>query len=280
MTHCLKQDYLEAIGIQCWQLKLSQEHSVPVDEELDANDFNNTSEKQTTSYSNSQSDSELLKNSELIAEPEEHYNTPSVVVENSSETVPNLSDESIINFDNNPLLQSIQNCHQCSERKGRLNALIGQGTANASVFIITDAPNAEEDRAGHYLTGLSKSLFQAMLETINITSEYYLTGIVKCFSLDQFLLSADEINNCSKYLHQQLELIKPTVIVSFGISQAQTLLATKESFKELRGKIHTVNINNIEYRLVVTFHPAYLIRNPLFKKEALKDLLLINSIAK
>jgi len=178
------------------------------------------------------------------------------------------------------LLQSIQSCQRCPTRARRLNALVGQGNIDASILIICDAPNAEEDRAGHYLTGATETLFQAMLKSVDLGNDYFLTGIIKCHSLENFLVEASELINCADFLSAQLKQIKPDLVVVFGAAQAQAVLTTSASFNELRGKVHKVTLNHTEYPLVATYHPAYLLRNPLYKKQALADLLMIKTTLK
>ncbi len=119
-----------------------------------------------------------------------------------------------------------------------------------------------------------------MLNTIGLAAEYFLSGIIKCHSLEQFQVSEQEIRNCAVHLNAQLEQINPSVLMVYGAAQTQSVLQSKQSFNELRGKIHRVTINHRQYPLVVSYHPAFLLRNPLYKREALKDLIMLKNLLK
>lgn len=188
----------------------------------------------------------------------------------------NTSAVSELTIENNTeLSQLVAQCHTCPERSHRLNSLTGQGSSNASVLFITDAPNADEDSAGHYLDSSGLSLFKAMTKSIGIADNYYYTGIVKCHSLQDFVVSAEDIEQCSGFIEQQVEQIKPDLIVILGVNPARALLRSSQTFNELRGHIHQLNINKQTYPAIVSYHPAYLLRNPLYKRQAFSDLLLI-----
>ncbi|MCU7836819.1 MAG: uracil-DNA glycosylase [gamma proteobacterium symbiont of Taylorina sp.] len=200
------------------------------------------------------------------------------IVDNSSSSdqVPTL--EQVDNIPVNKSIRKITSCSLCSSRKNHLKVLSGEGNADAQVFFICEAPNAAEEREGHYLTDDSHSLFKKMLDVIGITNNYFFTGLIKCHSFENFLISEAEINNCRSHLITQLEQVKPDVLILLGTIQAQALLKSTDSFNQLRNKIHTIEINNQSYQAIVSYHPAYLLRNPLYKKEALKDLILIKSV--
>ena len=276
MSERIRQEYLKAIGIQSWLLrsaieKPEQELLLEQPEQLIP----------VTEQNHYPVDFLPEKDTEVPKVSEKPFVTPATSDANTMEAVVLAAEniESVAVFDKE-LETRINECQRCNERSGRLNALIGQGDANASVFFITDAPTAEEDREGHYLTGSASSLFQAIIRSIGAGCNYYLSGIVKCFSMDEFLTSKQAISNCSEFLLQQLETVKPRILVALGANQGRALLKQQIPFNEMRGKIHTIELNNQEYTLLVTYHPSFLIRNPLYKKQALDDLLLIKSILK
>jgi len=187
----------------------------------------------------------------------------------------------LVQKDNVPFNQYtdvIESCSLCSSRKNHLSILSGNGNADADVFFIAEVPNAAEERDGHYLTDGTQLLFDKMLESIGINNNYFFTGLVKCYSFEQFLVTEEETNNCRSHLIRQLEQIKPKILVLLGSIPAQALLNSTESFNQLRNSIHTIEINHQTYQAIVSYHPAYLLRNPLYKKEALKDLILINQL--
>ncbi len=173
------------------------------------------------------------------------------------------------------LEQKISGCQLCPGRSQRLHSLSGQGFPNAPVFFISDAPNADEDRAGHYLTDTRGHLFHKMLATIGIEQQYFYSGLVKCHSLQDFVVSEADAQQCSVFLAEQIRQLKPQLIVILGINPARILLKTTKTFKQLRGQLHNLNIAGQEYPALVSFHPDYLLRNPLDKKAALADLILI-----
>lgn len=281
MNNYLRQQYLDAIGIQIWQLKTALN-----DEMCDSlDDVSDIAEEKTiavlpTTVQASQTftmQAEPVKpESEQVSKVqiEESHNRP---VEDKT-----VDDKTVTeNIECVPELElTIKQCKQCPGRQTRLNALSGQGNAGASVFIISEAPTAEEDRSGHYLTEQTMSLFQSMFHSINSIDDYFITGIIKCYSLSEYLVSKDEISRCSTFLHAQIEQVKPSVILVLGAVQAQTVLQSDESFNQLRGKIHYVTINDKEYPVIVSYHPAYLVRNPIYKREALKDLIMIKELIK
>ncbi len=297
MDNHLRQQYLDAIGIQVWQLKSAVDSDTPVSLDEDVHEF--ISEPQPVVEHEPQSLVEQKPQSvvveqetqqvsqeppSFISKPEQLSQAPQL-----SEPVSNLKIKEPVEAKLTPVervepdsefVQTIKNCQQCPGRQTRLNALAGQGNNNASVFVISEAPNAEEDRFGHYLSEQSMSLFQSMLQSINSYDDYFFTGIIKCHSLTDFLISEDEINHCASFLQSQIEQTKPSVLLVLGAAQAQTMLQSKQSFNELRGKLYHIKINDREYPLVVSYHPAYLIRNPIYKREALKDLILIKSLIK
>jgi len=253
MNNSLRTLYLKTIGIQSWQLK-----SAPDIEPVEL--------IQTSTSPFFKGGLKGVK--QLVSNP---LSPPSK--EGGSE-------DPVVTELDSKLCQTIKHCQLCASRTKRLNALPGQGNSQASVFFISEPPNAEEDRSGHYLTGQAQTLFHAMLESIGLNEQYFLTGLIKCHSSEQFLLTDEEVKNCATHLQAQLQEIKPTVLIVFGAVQAQMVLQTEQSFNELRGKTHSVKINEKNYSVVVSYHPAFLLRNPLYKREALKDLIMVKKLLK
>ncbi len=251
----LQQAYLNALGIQSWQLKDAPVEDEP--EDLDG-DVLQTAEQPVKT----ESVPVPMKQVEPIIQPEPE---PEDIV--SEAPIPLDSDSE--------LAKKIQQCHTCQSRSQRLNTLAGQGSETSSIFFISDAPDADEDRAGHYLSESSAMLFSAMTDSIGITQDYFYTGIVKCHSLQDFVVSEADIEHCSAFLAQQIIQLKPELIVILGINPARALLQTVETFTQLRGQIHKLVIAGNEYPVLVSYHPTYLIRNPLYKREAMADLIQI-----
>lgn len=316
MNNYIRQQYLDAIGIQSWQLKSAVDNDILDSLDDDVLEIIEESQpvveqkpqqlapepqqiiQEPLSVVEQEPQPRIIDPEQFAPEPQPSKPEPSISepasnpvsnliikeqeqeqVEAKATTVERVEIVDIVESDLE-LDQTIKNCKQCPGRQTRLNALAGQGNSNASVFVISDAPNAEEDRAGHYLTEQSLSLFQSMLHSINSHDDYFFTGIIKCHSLSDFLVSEDEINHCASFLHTQIEQTKPSVLLVLGAAQAQTMLQSKQTFNELRGKVYHIKINDQEYPLVVSYHPAYLLRNPIYKREALKDLIMIKNLIK
>lgn len=300
MNNNIRQQYLDAIGIQSWQLKsaLDNEQLDCLEDDLPEIVEDPQLIEQEPQPVIQEPRPVIQESMKIIGESQSFKNTFQPVITEAidqildktqeekgiKETVKDsVQDSTIISegvASDSELVRAIKNCKQCSSRQTRLNAVSGQGNSNASVFVISEPPNAEEDRSGHYLTEQTMPLFDSMLQSINANDDYFFTGIIKCYSLTDYLFSEDEISHCSSYLQMQIEQTKPSVLLVLGAIQAQSILRSKKCFNELRGKIHYVKINDKEYPVVVTYHPAYLLRNPLYKREALKDLIMIKNLIK
>jgi len=253
MNQSLRRLYLDAMGIQSWLLKSTLDEPL-IELEIESEE------------------PQLKTLAPKTLAPE---NEPEKML--SKNIVPDIVAEKIIYTHDSDLVQMIRECKKCPSRQHRLNALIGQGSDDAPVFVITGAPTAEEDRAGHYCSGLSESLLFAMLCSVRLENSFYLSGLLKCYSMTDFVLNEQDVAQCIPYLYAQIEQVKPSILFVLGAFEAQNLLKTKQSFNDLRGKVHNVRINNKEYAVIVSYHPAYLLRNPLYKKESLKDLILLKA---
>ncbi len=242
MNLSLRHSYLDAMGIQSWSLKSTLDESL----------------------------SELKISQEQIPQEQIPQKEMAQFIEKDQQ-------ETTINK-HSELSQVIRLCKKCPSREHRLNALIGQGSHNAKVFVITGAPTAEEDRVGHYLSGSSESLFHAMLCSVGLDNTVYVSGLLKCYSMTDFIVNKQELEYCLSYLQTQIEHINPSILFILGAFEAQSILKTKQSFNELRSKIHTIRINKKEYSAIVSYHPDYLLRNPLYKKQSLNDLIMLKGM--
>jgi len=171
--------------------------------------------------------------------------------------------------------QQVQSCKQCSLHKTKTNYVFGQGNPNAKIMFIGEAPGAEENEQGKPFVGPAGQLLTKMIEAIGLKrEEVYITNILKCHPPENRDPKPDEIQKCFPYVQKQIETVKPKVICALGAFAAQTLLNTEEPITSLRTKTH-------EYKgikVIPTFHPAYLIRNPDKKKLAWEDLQLLLSL--
>ena len=145
----------------------------------------------------------------------------------------------------------------------------GEGNAQARLVLVGEGPGATEDATGRPFVGQAGQLLESILDAIEVPrTSVYITNIVKCRPPQNRKPLPDEIAACIPYLHRQLELIHPKVILAMGGTAAESLLGVKKSLGDLRGKVHTYN----GIPLVVTYHPAALLRNPNWKKPTWDDV--------
>ena len=167
------------------------------------------------------------------------------------------------------LKAEVAQCSQCGLCEIRSQSVFGAGNKNADWMIIGEAPGQSEDKQGLPFVGNAGSLLTEMLRAINLTrEEVFITNIVKCRPPDNRKPKVLEVETCKTFLLRQLVLIKPKIILIFGHVASQGLLNTAETIDELRGKIHTLN----GIQVVVTYHPAYLLRLLSDKRKAWADL--------
>lgn len=199
--------YMQAMGIQPWQLKNKQNFSVTVD---------------------SKNDWEQLQN-------------------------------------------AVQTCTACGLDKTRTQTVFGVGNRNAKLMIIGEAPGFHEDQQGEPFVGRAGQLLNAMLESIGFDrSTVYIANILKCRPPNNRDPLMEEVNLCTPFLAKQIALINPTLLLAVGRIAAHFLLNTKVSLGQLRGKMHT--FGQLNTPLIITYHPAYLLRNPKDKSKAFQDL--------
>ncbi len=172
--------------------------------------------------------------------------------------------------DLNELFTKIKDCTKCLLHKNRTNFVFGSGNPNADVMVIGEGPGAEEDKQGLPFVGRAGQLLTEILKAIKFSrDEVYIANIVKCRPPENRTPFQDEMETCSPYLEKQIELIKPKLILCLGLTAAKGLLKKKESLTALRGKVFNYR-NSI--KVMVTFHPAALLRNPNWKKDCWKDV--------
>jgi uracil-DNA glycosylase len=208
-------------------------------------------------------------------------NTSAIVpispIENSKEK----SDSIVIpTADWKHLEEHIYNCHACSLSQTRTHAVPGIGPAaplHASWMVIGEAPGAEEDKQGQPFVGQAGKLLDAMLASIGLSrhKNVYIANVLKCRPPNNRRPLPEEVSACVAFLHQQLEFVQPNIVIALGATAAQALLNTDAPIGQLRGKVH-------DYQgrpLIVTYHPAYLLRSPTEKFKAWEDLCLAKRTA-
>lgn len=165
----------------------------------------------------------------------------------------------------------VANCTACGLHQGRTQTVFGVGDNNAQWMVIGEAPGAEEDRQGEPFVGRAGQLLNAMLLAIGLQrEEVYIANVVKCRPPGNRDPAPEEAAACEPYLKRQIALIKPKVILVVGRIAAHNLLKTDAALGTLRGKHFSYADTGIP--VVVTYHPAYLLRSPREKRKAWEDL--------
>ena len=163
----------------------------------------------------------------------------------------------------------VKKCTKCPLHSTRTNVVFGTGNPDADLMFVGEAPGYDEDQQGEPFVGRAGQLLTKIINAMGMErSEVYIANILKCRPPGNRNPKATEIVTCMPYLRRQIELIKPRVICALGNIAAQTLLRTQEKISQLRGGFH-------EYRgikLMATYHPAYLLRNPNDKRKVWEDM--------
>ncbi|HWP94844.1 MAG TPA: uracil-DNA glycosylase [Gammaproteobacteria bacterium] len=169
-------------------------------------------------------------------------------------------------------------CTACGLHKGRTQTVFGVGNSQAEWMIIGEAPGAEEDRQGEPFVGRAGQLLNAMLAAVGLRREQvFIANILKCRPPNNRDPQPDEANACRPFLERQIELVNPKLILAVGRIAAQNLLQTDAPISRLRGVVHRYGTRGIP--VVVTYHPAYLLRSPGEKRKAWMDLKLALRVA-
>jgi DNA polymerase len=170
-------------------------------------------------------------------------------------------------------------CALCSLHKTRTNTVFGVGSEHAEIMFIGEAPGANEDLKGEPFVGRAGMLLNAMVKSIGLNREdIYIANILKCRPPENRDPLPEEIKLCTPYLQQQIALIKPKLLIAVGRVAAQHLLNTMEPMSKLRG--NSFHYGEQKTPLLVTYHPAYLLRSPSEKKKAYIDFLQIKKMIK
>ena len=168
-------------------------------------------------------------------------------------------------------------CTACDLHKTRTQTVFGVGNRNAEWLIIGEAPGAEEDRQGEPFVGRAGQLLNAMLLAIGLKrEEVYIANILKCRPPENRDPQPEEVASCEHFLKDQIALLKPKIILAVGRIATQNLLKSEERIGAMRGKRYTYEDTGIP--LVVTYHPAYLLRSPQEKRKAWQDLLFARDV--
>jgi uracil-DNA glycosylase len=163
----------------------------------------------------------------------------------------------------------IGDCQRCRLAEGRNKIVFADGSANAQLMFVGEGPGADEDAQGLPFVGRAGQLLNNMIAAMGLKREQvYIANIVKCRPPQNRKPEPDEAHTCTPFLERQIEVVRPRVLIALGATAATYLLGMRGSIGSMRGRIH-------DYRgiqTIVTYHPAYLLRDPTQKKEAWKDL--------
>jgi DNA polymerase len=167
------------------------------------------------------------------------------------------------------LNDAVCGCKRCPLGETRIKFVFGSGNPDAGIMFIGEAPGADEDEQGLPFVGRAGKLLTKMIESIRLTrDEVYIGNILKCRPPGNRDPRPDEIVKCEPIFIRQIELIKPKIIFALGRISGQTLLKTNDPLRAMRGKIHDYH----GFKLMVSYHPAALLRNPNWKPAAWEDL--------
>jgi uracil-DNA glycosylase len=170
------------------------------------------------------------------------------------------------------LRQEVMTCTRCPLHKTRTQGVLGVGPKRADWLVIGEAPGAEEDRRGEPFVGAAGQLLDAMLRAIGLDrkTNVYIANVLKSRPPNNRDPKPEEVAACLPYLARQIELLEPKIMLAVGRIAAQNLLQTDAPLGRLRGAVHRFGTRNTP--LVVTYHPAYLLRTPSDKRKAWEDL--------
>ena len=188
------------------------------------------------------------------------------------------------------LAETIKQCSRCPLGATRLNAVPGEGNVDTELMFIGEGPGYDEDRQGRPFVGRAGQLLDKMIAAMGLTREQvFIANIAKCHPMidpqhpekhgNDRAPNAGEIACCRKYLEQQIAIICPKYIVALGGVSAKALISDAKSLGALRGQFYNLHLDSVDLprpvQILATFHPAALLRNPGWKKDAWKDLQLV-----
>jgi uracil-DNA glycosylase len=172
----------------------------------------------------------------------------------------------------------VAGCTRCGLHACRKNTVFGVGDRNARWLVVGEAPGADEDEKGEPFVGRAGGLLNSMLRGIGLEREQvFIANVLKCRPPENRDPETGEVEQCLPYLERQIALLKPGIMLAVGRIAAQNLLATQTPIGKLRGNVHAFGASRTP--LVVTYHPAYLLRSPTEKRKAWEDLKLARRVA-
>jgi len=165
--------------------------------------------------------------------------------------------------------KAVEECHKCPLYKTRTNIVFDSGNENAKLVFVGEAPGYDEDQQGKPFVGKAGQKLTQIINAIKLSrEEVYITNVLKCRPPNNRNPLPHEIEACEPFLIAQLRMIKPKIICALGTFAAQTLLRSDQAISKLRGRFHTYQ----GIKLMPTYHPAFLLRSPKYKKDVWEDV--------
>ncbi|MFM7073657.1 MAG: uracil-DNA glycosylase family protein [Planctomycetota bacterium] len=167
----------------------------------------------------------------------------------------------------------VRNCQRCGElAAGRTQTVFGVGSLSPRLCFFGEAPGADEDRLGMPFVGRAGQLLDKIIEAMGLQrDDVYILNVLKCRPPNNRVPAEEEVENCRGFFERQLEVLQPEFICCLGATAAKTLLHSGFSLGKMRGRFFTVGHS----QAIVTYHPAYLLRNPAAKKDTWEDIQLL-----
>jgi uracil-DNA glycosylase len=247
MNSQLRREYLEALGLKTWTLRTA--HAAQVAQAAEsANDP-----------------------SSLVIAPPAPAASARLAPARAVPALREVSAAREAGADWNELRARVAACTRCALSTTRTQTVFGVGNPNADWLIVGEAPGAEEDRRGEPFVGRAGQLLNSMLHAIGLEREQvYIANVLKCRPPGNRDPAPTEAAECLPYLERQIALLKPKIMLAVGRIAAQNLLRTEKTLGALRQQVHRFGLSQLP--LVVTYHPAYLLRTPTEKRKAWEDL--------
>jgi DNA polymerase len=165
--------------------------------------------------------------------------------------------------------KELGDCKRCKLHRGRKTIVFGEGNEKATLMLIGEGPGYDEDVQGRPFVGRAGQLLTKILQSVNLPrEEVYIANIIKCRPPQNRNPEPDEIQSCHPFLMKQIRVIQPKIICALGTFSAQTLLKTETKITALRGKLFDLE----GIKVIPTYHPAFLLRNPDKKREVWEDM--------
>ncbi len=272
-------DYLQAMGIQAWALR-----DAPVEEQPVVPEPSPVALEQEPLPAVSENHSAVSEPLPVVSDPSPMGEEPPLPTDDfmpsldmSEVDQPSAPVRDVSHLDWPELQTAVSTCTACGLHTSRKQTVFGGGDHNAEWMIIGEAPGADEDQQGQPFVGPSGQLLNNMLRALGLKREQvFVTNVLKCRPADDRDPRPEEMAQCEGFLQRQVALVKPKIILAVGGVAAHNLLKVKTPVTKLRGQLHHYG----ETPLVVTYHPAYLLRKPSEKGKSWTDLKFAAAVVK